>query len=87
MSVENFLDDILENVVKEIQQDEDAPTNSSSIVEPLLPKYFSMSYSRHFWENYPLFTPFGSTPAKFLLLNTPIFIPKVRILLLGEINR
>ena len=70
-------------VGKEIKKDEPEKSTIHVDAEELPKRIFSMNYNCQFWENYPLFNPFGSTPAKFLLLNTPIFIPKAKILLLG----
>ena len=108
MNLDNFLDDILNCAVKEINQGriannnvaadntssngKNTPTIAQDIAakseEPnstrhTRSKYVSMGYHRQFWQNYPLFVPFGRSPAKCLVLNTPVSIGKVRVLLLG----
>ena len=87
MDFDNFLENILEKAVKEINLgtiDEEVEGTGEPDKSPLQgAKYISMTYHRQFWQNYPLFCPFGRSPAKSLLLNTPLSVPKVRILLLG----
>ena len=48
-------------------------------------KVFAHHADSIIWNNNKIFYPFGSTPAKCLLLNSPVFISTVRILLLGTL--